>query len=541
MLINIEEPSAHKISSTSEIAIGIDLGTTNSVAAIYRNGAPELLQDDSGKLFIPSIVELDDSTLRSTKRLMNDPLKEIHGSHTPLSCAINILKNLKQRAENALKSPVSKAVITVPAYFDETARQATKDAAYLADLEVIRLINEPTAAALAYGLDQGSEGIFVVYDLGGGTFDVSILNFRKGVFQVLATSGDTNLGGDDIDHAINNYFNWDDPLKARQAKENLEFGLSEDLLFELSEPYISKTIEICAETLVDAKLSIADIKGVILVGGSTRLQSVRTHVEEFFKQKPLTNLDPDYVVAYGASLQAYQLTNHLDTLLLDIIPISLGIETMGGVVEKIIPRNSPIPISMAQDFTTYQNNQTAISFHVLQGEREFVNDCRSLAKFELHNIPPMLAGAARVRVTFSIDVDGLLTVTAKESTTGIAQEVIVKPTYGLNTEDYMHMLSDAYSHAEEDMNQRLLASAVMKSQQILSQLENALLEDSHLLNESEIQDLTTRATNLRNALDITDKDRITKLCEELMHASQIFAERRLTHAIKNKLNLKIPN
>lgn len=536
-MINIEEPKNNK-PSVEELAIGIDLGTTNSVAAIWRNGKPEVLQDALGKLFVPSIVNVDGVELRSTKRLMDEPLKPIHLEHNALSCATEILKNLKERAENALMATISKAVITVPAYFDETARQATKDAAALAGLEVLRLINEPTAAALAYGLDQGREGTFLIYDLGGGTFDVSILRLRKGVFQVIATSGDTKLGGDDIDQAISNYFNWNDSLKAKTAKEQLSDGLTKDILAKIASPYIEKTLEICARALSDAKLNIQNIDGVVLVGGSTKMQAVRDTVKKFFEKDPLTNLDPDLVVAYGAALQAHQLTGISETLLLDIIPISLGIETMGGVVEKIIPRNSPIPIRMAQDFTTSTNNQTAISIHVVQGEREFVQDCRSLGQFNLTGIPPMLAGAARVRVTFAVDADGLLTVSANELSTNITQEIAVKPTYGLTTDDFTDMLSKAYENAADDMNQRLLVAAVIKSQQMIAQLESALAVDSELLNNEEIKILNAHVQNLSDALKSCDKNLIEKNCENLMQNSQVFAEKRLNNAIKNKLYSK---
>lgn len=540
MLINIEDKSI-KEKIEDELAIGIDLGTTNSVVAVFKNGNPEVVEDDDGKLFVPSILNVDDYTLRSTKRMMHEPLKKIYGEHTAFSTASAILKNLKNKAEKALNVKITKAVITVPAYFNDTARQATKDAAALAGIEVLRLINEPTAAALAYGLDNCSEGIFVIYDFGGGTFDVSILKLQKGVFQVLSTAGDIELGGDDIDTAISKHFNWNDILKARLAKENLTDGLTQNLLNELSTPYIKKTIQICERALKDANLNIDNIDGVVLVGGSTRLDIVKKHVQDFFQKKPLTELNPDFVVAYGAAIQAYQLTNTSSTLLLDIIPISLGIETMGGIIEKIIPRNTPIPVSMAQDFTTYENGQTAISFHVVQGEREFVKDCRSLAKFELSGIPPMLAGAARVRVTFTVDADGLLTVSAKEHTTNVKQNVEVKPTYGLTTEDFEKMLSQSYEFAEKDMNDRLLESAKIKSWQILMQVNNAIAVDADLLNKQEKDKILEIINELENALKTINKELITNICEKLMTETQFFAERRLTRAIKSKLNFKITN
>ena len=536
-LLNIEEKSTSSTNCT-EIAIGIDLGTTNSAVAIWRNGAPEILEDDLGKLFVPSVVNAGDTILRSTKRMMDEPLTKIHQEHTALTCATEILKNLKTRAEQALGQTITKAVITVPAYFEDTARQATKDAAMLAGLEVLRLINEPTAAALAYGLDQEHEGTFVIYDLGGGTFDVSILKLRKDVFQVLATAGDTKLGGDDIDQAISDYFGWNDWLKAKIAKENLNNGLTAELLSKIAKPYIDNTLQICTQAINDAKLSIAAIDGVVLVGGSTKMKMVQRAVQDFFQKEPLTNLDPDLVVAYGAALQAYQLTGHVDTILLDVIPISLGIETMGGMFEKIIPRNSPIPIRMAQDFTTSTNRQTAISIHVFQGEREFVKDCRSLAQFNLKGIPPMLAGAARVRVTFIVDADGLLTVAANELSTNTTQEIAVKPTYGLTTDDFAIMLSNAYEHAKDDMEQRLLVAATIKSQQMLEQLANALAVDAHLLSITEIEILKEHSQTLSDALKSNSRVLIDEKCKNLMEAAQVFAEKRLNNAIKNKLNLK---
>lgn len=535
MLLQIDEPNAGTIKpETPSYAIGIDLGTTNSVVAIWQNGKPQVLVDDLGPLFMPSVINTPMGDLRSTKRMMHQPTAIISGKHTALTAAQDILKTLKKRAENALCHEVQQAVITVPAYFDDTARQATKDAASLAGLEVLRLINEPTAAALAYGLDTGKEGIFAVYDLGGGTFDVSILAMRKGVFQVLATGGHTSLGGDDIDAIIAKHFGWDDHLKARKAKETLARGLNKELLSDLCQPLIKKTLTICNQAIKDAAITKQQIDGVILVGGSTKLNSVRASVKEFFSQEPLTNLDPDCVVAYGAALQAHQLTFGTDTLLLDVIPISLGIETMGGIVEVIIPRNSPIPIRMAQDFTTYENGQTAISIHVIQGEREFVKDCRSLAQFTLTGIPPMLAGAARVRLTFSIDADGLLTVSATEQTTGIIQQVEVKPAYGLSTEDYALMLKQGYEHGEEDLNNRLLIAAKIKAEQLITQLESALSLDAQLLDEDQVNDLKVCVWDVKQNLQTQDRLSIKKACDNLALLAQPFAEKRIAHAIKQK-------
>lgn len=535
MLLQISEPNKVPTAKTLTKAIGIDLGTTNSVAAIFENGKSKVLEDDLGQLFMPSVINTEFGDLRSTKRMMHQPTTIISGEHSALTAARDILKTLKSRAEKALGHEVCQAVITVPAYFDDTARQATKDAATLAGLEVLRLINEPTAAALAYGLDEGKEGTFVVYDLGGGTFDVSILSMRKGVFQVLATGGHTQLGGDDIDNAIAQHFDWNDLLKARFAKENLSHGLNEENLSNLCQPFIAQTLEICDRAIKDAGINKDQIDGVILVGGSTRLQSVREAVKDFFNQDPLTNLNPDCVVAYGAALQAHQLTYGTNTLLLDVIPISLGIETMGGIVEVIIPRNSPIPIHMAQDFTTYENGQTSMSIHVVQGEREFVKDCRSLAKFNLSGIPPMLAGAARIRVTFLVDADGLLTVNAHEQATGVKQEVKVKPSYGLTAEDYTLMLKQAYEHGHDDINQRMLISAIQKAEQLIDQLKNALSVDSHLLDETYVNDLKDCIQDVDRALATQERESIQKACDQLASIAQPFAEKRIANAIRQKL------
>ncbi|RZI45854.1 Hsp70 family protein [Candidatus Finniella inopinata] len=468
MFIQIQEPDTLSGPDKSGAAIGIDLGTTHTVVAFVENGIPKTLDLGNGPL-LPSVVTYGsgDQTIKfsSFKRHMEEPSLKIKGLKTPVELSGKILQHAKETAEKILGFPVHQAVITVPAYFDDTARQATKDAAHLAGLKVLRLINEPTAAALSYGLDHGVEGIYAIYDLGGGTFDISLLKMTKGVFQVLATAGDTHLGGDDIDQAIVEYWQKGGDSSAslnaaRLAKENLT--LTPDQLDPLTKPFIDRTLAICQQALSDANLNVKDIKGVVLVGGSTRLRAVRQAVEAFFESTPLTNLDPDQVVALGAALQAHALTQGGDTLLLDVTPLSLGIETMGGLVEKIIPRNTPIPAVISQEFTTYQPGQTAIKIHVIQGDRELVTDCRSLAEFILEGIPPLPAGVARIEVTFSLDADGLLTVKAQEKTTEIYQTVTVKPSYGLTLEDLETMLQQSFLCGEEDLQKRLAIESQLR-------------------------------------------------------------------------------
>ncbi|MCX7337867.1 MAG: Hsp70 family protein [Alphaproteobacteria bacterium] len=480
-MLNITDPhiAVSACFEPDDVAIGIDLGTTYSVMAYVDNGQPQIISID-GRSLIPSIVfydqddrlwvgqdghstQMSKEIISSFKKWMRNPSTLLLRDKTPVELSALVLAHLKKNAEQVLGKSVQKAVITVPAYFDDAARQATKDAAALAGLTVLRLVNEPTAAALSYGLDRNAQGIYAVYDLGGGTFDVSILKLVRDVFQVLATGGDVHLGGDDVDQSIVELWVQSHPtleatrslfLLAREAKEflhandawNGESGphnltLTAVDLDILVSPLVQKTLALCNRVILDAGVSKSDIDGVVLVGGSTRLNAVRAGTEHFFGQAPKIDLDPDHVVALGAALQADALTSRgSNSLLLDVAPLSLGIETMGGVVEKIIPRNSPIPIKQAQEFTTHQDGQTAMKIHVVQGEREQVSDCRSLAEFILTGIPPMGAGMARILVVFTVDADGLLTVTAMEKTTGLKQEVFVKPSYGLTLEDFRKML-----------------------------------------------------------------------------------------------------
>jgi len=611
MLLQIHEPGQTPAPHANDkVAVGIDLGTTNSVVAIAKKGEAEVIRDAEGSGLIPSVVsysddgsivvgrearrqllENPDGVVSSIKRLMGRGLKDVKSlagtlpyemdaaaeggmvrlkvsgrTLTPVEISADILRAVKAQAEDALEKIVDRAVVTVPAYFDDAARTATKDAAKLAGLEVLRLVNEPTAAALAYGLDNEAEGLYAVYDLGGGTFDISLLQMEKGVFQVLATGGDAALGGDDLDHAIaerflaergsasvtsaevkqalatarmakeclsaSPYGEWFIEMDGEVSKHRLELAEFEALAL----PFVERTIRICQGVLEDAAIDPSEVKGVVLVGGSTRVPLVRRKVAELFGREPLSNINPDEVVAVGAALQADALTAGSDTLLLDVTPLSLGIETMGGIVEKVIPRNTPIPVAMAQEFTTYQDGQDAMLIHVVQGEREMVDQCRSLARFVLTGIPAMTAGAARIRVTFSVDADGLLTVAARETVTGVEQEVSVKPSYGLTEDEMATMLRDSMVHAREDMETRLLAEARVEAKRSALAVQAALSVDQDLLSESELSVIHAAMAEVEKACQEGDRATVQAAADALEAATKTFAERRMDKGIRRALS-----
>ena len=615
-LLQISEPGQSTKPYERRLAVGIDLGTTNSLVATVRSGQADTLADDNDSHLLPSVVRYLDvdsdpvvgakakehaasdplNTISSVKRFMGRAVSEIKhlgaklpydfvdtgarvpkiktaaGEKSPIEISAAILTELKQRAERSLGDELTGVVITVPAYFDDAQRQATKDAGKLAGLNVLRLLNEPTAAAVAYGLDKKTEGIIAVYDLGGGTFDISILRLTKGVFEVMSTGGDTALGGDDFDQAIAQWImqqaGIDDDsdlghTQIRQllqiacdAKEALTENESADLNIEFDEstrwsgsidrpqlnklidPFIQKTIVTCRRALRDAKVNIADVQTVVMVGGSKRNLRVREKLGEFFAQLPMVDIDPDKVVAIGAALQADVLVGNKsddEMLLLDVIPLSLGLETMGDLVEKIIPRNTTIPVSRAQDFTTFKDRQTAMTVHVVQGERELVSDCRSLGRFTLHNIPAMVAGAARIRVMFQVDADGLLSVTATEESTQVEASIDIKPSYGLTDVEIETMLRDSITHAKGDVEARSVREQQVEADRVIDALQIALQQDGDMLNETEVKSIEAALLEL-NEVRLSDDHRLIKIAiEKLNTVTTEFAARRMDKSIKQAL------
>jgi molecular chaperone HscA len=610
-LLQISEPGQAPDPHQRRIAVGIDLGTTHSLVASVRNGVAECLPDDQGRVLLPSVVRYLDkerrqigfdavaaraqdpsNTITSVKRLMGRGLADVThreamsyaigggdggmvqvhtaaGDKSPVEISAEILATLRYRAEDTFDDELYGAVITVPAYFDEGQRQATKDAAQLAGLNVLRLISEPTAAAIAYGLDNASEGVYAVYDLGGGTFDISILRLTQGVFEVIATGGDSALGGDDYDHALADFVLAQSGVQtasetdkaavlvaARAAKEALtdadtvtfaadvggqplRFALQRAQFDAATKALTDRTLAAVRKALRDARLKADDLQGIVLVGGSTRMPQVREAVAEFFGREPLVNLNPDEVVALGAAIQANQLAGNNgagELLLLDVIPLSLGLETMGGLVERIVPRNQTIPTAMAQDFTTYQDGQTALALHVVQGERDLVADCRSLARFTLRGIPPMTAGAARIRVTFTVDADGLLSVSAKEQMSGVEASVTVKPSYGLSDDQIATMLQESFSTAQQDMQARALVEARVDAERMLLATKSALDADGDLLDAQERAAIDASMSALRLGAQGSDAAAIEAATKALAEITEPFAAQRMNAGIARALS-----